>query len=128
MKKKVRRLASFGAVILLFLMILSYLTHRSRFDVVTYATDRVWIEPSGALSSFCESTYQLFYEPIRGKKGVVNLHANFEHQPLIVFCPTNNGRIFCFFASVQHVSHPLVRRVAPSQQLTGQQQHLARLP
>ena len=94
-----RRLAFWVAVTLLFVITLTYLKHPARIDVVTYTADKVWIKLPGLLSLFRESNYQLFCEPIRGEEGGVNFHANFEHQPLIVFCPTNGGSILCLYDS-----------------------------
>jgi len=87
------------ALTLVFLISVLYLLRRSRIDVVSNTPDKVWIELPGPLSLFFESTDQLFYKPIRGEEGTLTIRSNFEHQPLIVFCPTNSDQIFCLYDS-----------------------------
>ena len=86
-----------GAIASLLLVSLLYLIHPLQIDVVTHTKDKVWMKLRGPLFLFFESTVQLLYEPIRGEKGAVSFNTNFEHQPLIVFCPTNSDCILCFY-------------------------------
>ena len=52
---------------------------------------------SGAFSSFCDSTYHIFYLPDNGPKGAVDIRASFDAQPIIVLCPTNDDALYCLY-------------------------------
>src|ERR1051325_860436 len=99
MRKKAREIIGLGTAALLLITCLLRLMRPMRIDVRTSTSDQIWIESPGLLLSFFSSTHRLVYKTIDGNEGVVNIQANFEHQPLIVFCPTNNECIFCVYDS-----------------------------
>ena len=61
----------------------------------------MWVKLPGPFSSLYESTYQVFYKPENGAEGVVVFRADFENQPVIVICPSNDGKVFCFYDNGQ---------------------------
>lgn len=96
MRRKIGLIVCLGGVICLGIAVF---TSPSRLDIATNTADKMQVEVRQRFSWFFESTTDLSCKPIHGDEGRVILRGNFEHKPLIVFCPTNSGRIFCFYDS-----------------------------